>query len=105
MDMIDKPVAALIAAIAADIDTACHRTTVQSRGTARSWIVSRCMVAFVRNCGIAIVISVFFAAAHGPSHYPTDTGRLACWGQQHLVVDAAGRDDRGGSRWPTSWSC
>src|SRR5262245_2494877 len=98
MDMIDKPVAALIAAIAADIDTACQCTTVQSRRTARSGIVSLCMVAFVRNCGIAIAISVFFAAARGPSHCPMDTNRLACQAQQHLAVNTAGQDDRG-SHW------
>lgn len=103
MDMIDKPVAALIAAIAADIDTACRYTTVQSRGMARSRMVSLCVVAFARNCGIAIAISVFFAAARGPSHCPMDTNRLACQGQQHLVVNTAGQYDRG-SHWSTSRS-
>jgi hypothetical protein len=29
--------------------------------------MSRFLLAVVRNCGVAIAISVFFAAAHGPS--------------------------------------
>jgi hypothetical protein len=30
----------------------------------------RFLLAVIRNCGVAIAISVFFAAAHGPSHAP-----------------------------------
>lgn len=32
--------------------------------------MSRFLLAFIRNCGVAIAISVFFAAARGPSHPP-----------------------------------
>jgi hypothetical protein len=32
--------------------------------------VSRILLALIRNCGVAIAISVFFAAARGPSHPP-----------------------------------
>jgi hypothetical protein len=32
--------------------------------------MSRFLLAVVRNCGIAIAISIFFAAARGPSHPP-----------------------------------
>jgi hypothetical protein len=37
--------------------------------------VYRFMLAFMRNCGVAIAISVFFAAARAPSH-PTRTGAV-----------------------------
>jgi hypothetical protein len=30
--------------------------------------MSRFLLALIRNCGVAIAISVFFAAARGPSH-------------------------------------
>jgi hypothetical protein len=30
--------------------------------------VSRFLLALIRNCGVAIAISVFFAATHEPSH-------------------------------------
>jgi hypothetical protein len=30
--------------------------------------VSRFLLAVIRNCGVAIAISVFFAAARGPAH-------------------------------------
>jgi hypothetical protein len=30
--------------------------------------MSRILLAVLRNCGVAIAISVFFAAARGPSH-------------------------------------
>jgi hypothetical protein len=30
--------------------------------------MSRFLLAVIRNCGVAIAISVFFAAARGPSH-------------------------------------
>jgi hypothetical protein len=33
--------------------------------------VSRFLLALIRNLGVAIAISVFFAAARGPSHPPT----------------------------------
>jgi len=32
--------------------------------------MSRFLLALIRNCGVAIAISVFFAAARGPSHPP-----------------------------------
>jgi len=32
--------------------------------------MTRFLRAFVRNCGVAIAISVFFAAAHGPAGSP-----------------------------------
>jgi hypothetical protein len=32
--------------------------------------VSRFLLALIRNLGVAIAISVFFAAARGPSHPP-----------------------------------
>jgi hypothetical protein len=32
--------------------------------------VSRFLLALIRNCGVAIAISVFFAAARTPSHPP-----------------------------------
>ena len=32
--------------------------------------MSRFLLAVIRNCGVAIAISVFFAAARGPSHSP-----------------------------------
>ena len=32
--------------------------------------MSRFLLALIRNCGVAIAISVFFAAARGPSHLP-----------------------------------
>jgi hypothetical protein len=32
--------------------------------------MSRFLFAVLRNCGVAIVISIFFAAARGPSHLP-----------------------------------
>jgi hypothetical protein len=32
--------------------------------------MSRFLLAIIRNCGVAIAISVFFAAARGPSHPP-----------------------------------
>jgi hypothetical protein len=32
--------------------------------------MSRFLLAVLRNCGVAIAISVFFAAARGPSHPP-----------------------------------
>lgn len=32
--------------------------------------MSRILLAFIQNCGVAIAISVFFAAARGPSHPP-----------------------------------
>jgi hypothetical protein len=39
--------------------------------------MSRFLLVLIRNCGVAIAISVFFAAARGPSHQ-----------QQPGVVDA-----------------
>jgi hypothetical protein len=30
--------------------------------------VSRFLLALIRNCGVSIAISIFFAAAHEPSH-------------------------------------
>jgi hypothetical protein len=30
--------------------------------------MSRFLLAVIRNCGVAIAISIFFAAARGPSH-------------------------------------
>jgi hypothetical protein len=39
--------------------------------------VSRFLLAVIRNCGIAIAISVFFAAARGPSHPPAAADTLA----------------------------
>ncbi|HXI07312.1 MAG: hypothetical protein ACRC1G_02845 [Bradyrhizobium sp.] len=32
--------------------------------------MSRFLLALIRNCGVAIAISIFFAAARGPSHPP-----------------------------------
>jgi hypothetical protein len=32
--------------------------------------MSGLLLAIIRNCGVAIAISVFFAAARGPSHPP-----------------------------------
>jgi hypothetical protein len=32
--------------------------------------VSRFLLAVIRNCGVAIAISIFFAAVRGPSHPP-----------------------------------
>lgn len=32
--------------------------------------MSRFLLAIIRNCGVAIAISIFFAAARGPSHPP-----------------------------------
>lgn len=32
--------------------------------------MTRFLLALIRNCGVAIAISVFFAAARGPSHPP-----------------------------------
>jgi len=32
--------------------------------------VSGFLLAVIRNCGVAIAISLFFAAARGPSHPP-----------------------------------
>ena len=32
--------------------------------------MSRFLLALIRNCGVAIAISVFFAAARGPAHPP-----------------------------------
>ena len=41
--------------------------------------MSRFLRALLRNCGVAIAISVFFAAARGPSHPPrqAEAGVLA----------------------------
>jgi hypothetical protein len=35
--------------------------------------MSRLLLAVIRNCGVAIAISIFFAAARGPSHRPSAT--------------------------------
>jgi hypothetical protein len=32
--------------------------------------MSRFLLALIRNCGVAVAISIFFAAAHEPSHRP-----------------------------------
>jgi len=34
--------------------------------------MSRFLLALLRNCGVAIAISIFFAAARGPSHLATE---------------------------------
>jgi hypothetical protein len=40
--------------------------------------VSRLLIAFVRNCGVAVAISIFFAAAHHPSSvaHRGESGRI-----------------------------
>jgi hypothetical protein len=55
----------------------------------REETVTRFMLAFVRNCGVAIAISVFFAAAHGPagSSHQGDTSRLMA-ATSHASIDA-----------------
>ena len=51
--------------------------------------MSRFLLAFIRNCGVAIAISVFFAAARGPSHPPrpgaADTPAVEVRGPESIV--------------------
>ena len=46
--------------------------------------MTRFLLAFIRNCGVAIAISVFFAAARGPAH-PGGPGAV------HAMVAATAR--------------
>jgi hypothetical protein len=39
--------------------------------------MSHFLLAVIRNCGVAIAISIFFAAARGPSHRPAAADTLA----------------------------
>lgn len=39
--------------------------------------MSRFLLAVLRNCGVAIAISIFFAAARGPSHHSGAADTLA----------------------------
>jgi hypothetical protein len=52
--------------------------------------MSRFMFALIRNCGVAVAISVFFAAARGPSHPPrpgaVDAQAAASAGYSGLAV-------------------
>jgi hypothetical protein len=46
--------------------------------------VSRFLLALIRNCGVAIAISVFFAVARGPSHSPGPGDTLSVVAENHL---------------------
>ena len=71
-----------ISAIAADIDLACGPASEAAVLPRRR--SSRLMLALARNCGLAIVISLFFAAAHGPAD--------PLLGTKHLTVMAQHAD-------------
>jgi hypothetical protein len=40
--------------------------------------MSNFLLSLMRNCGVAIMISIFFAGARGPSH-PPRTGAAVAW--------------------------
>ena len=45
--------------------------------------MSRFLLAVIRNCGVAIAISIFFAAARGPSHRPSAAESPAAVGAKY----------------------
>jgi hypothetical protein len=56
--------------------------------------MTQLLLAILRNCGVAIAISVFFAAAHGPansSHARESNQRVAA--ASDAAVDASVRPD------------
>jgi len=102
-NMKNSLVVATISAIAADIEMACRPVTAAAAPldaariapqVVRSRMLSRFALAVTRNCGIAIVISVFFAAARGPSYLPVEAKRLVA--VQHTSIGAGAWNDNAG---------
>ncbi len=63
--MKSSSIVSTISAIANDIDVACRPVAEETVIFRRR--SSRLLLALARNCGLAIVISLFFAAARGPA--------------------------------------
>ena len=77
--MKSRSIVSTISAIASDIDVACGPVAAEAVIFRRRSL--RLLLALARNCGVAIVISLFFAAARGPSEPPLAAKQLTVMAQ------------------------